>query len=102
MAIRTTNRDAGSFVQIRQAFKASNLSGAWTNDGWYVVKSYGWYPIFAYEKASSLWFEEKDGYSRSTKRQMSNCRRELNGTVKPILCDLKEVLRAVKSRRNAA
>lgn len=75
-SVRTTNSDSRNFVNSRRGFNGSNLSGEWIKD-WsnkrvYVVKSYGYYPIYIYK--DGRWFGNKDGYSNSTKKQMSRCR----------------------------
>ena len=55
-------------------FKGSNLEGYWSEDNkgvrYYVVKSYGWYPIYIYK--NNMWYEISDRYSSSTGRQVSN------------------------------
>jgi hypothetical protein len=54
-------------------FKGSNLEGQWevnnNNDWYYVIKSYGWYPIFLF--INNQWYRTLDTYSSSTRKQMS-------------------------------
>lgn len=71
--MRTTNKKAASCVESFTDFKASNLSGVNT-DKFYIVYSYGWYPLFVFCKESKQWFENMDKYSVSTSRQTSQSR----------------------------
>lgn len=71
--MRTTNKKAASCVESFTDFKASNLSGVNT-DKFYIVYSYGWYPLFVFCKESKQWFENMDKYSMSTTRQTSQSR----------------------------
>ena len=43
--MKTSNRDSHYFTTNKQEFKANNLSAEHQN-GCYVVKSYGYYPVF--------------------------------------------------------
>lgn len=71
--IRTTNNKCRECVECLQEFEASNLSGRYEGS-WYVVYSYGWYPLLAYHLARGNWFENADKYSRSTSRQLLQAR----------------------------
>lgn len=44
---RTSNKNCGKFVANKEEFKASNLSGVWKGDIYFVL-SYGWYPILMF------------------------------------------------------
>lgn len=66
---KVTNKEARVLVENKAEFKGSNLMGIWVN-GYYKVISYGWYPVLVWD--GHLWFENKEGYSPSTKRQISN------------------------------
>ena len=66
--MKTTNEKSRRFVQGLQEFKASNLS-ARREGKFYIVYSYGWYPLFAYSYENNIWFENADKYSPSTSRQ---------------------------------
>lgn len=88
---RTTNKESRAYVNDLTPFKASNLEGR-EEGNYYVVYSYGWYPIFAYSILSKQWFECDNGYSRSTKRQMLNCRPS-SDTVKLSPESMKDLLR---------
>ena len=70
----TPNTKADLYTKTQLPFKASNLEGYWLEDyhgtPYYVVKSYGWYPIYIFK--DNKWFEAIDHYSSSTGRQMRN------------------------------
>ena len=70
MSTKTSNRDSANFVTNRREFDANNLSGEYINNK-YVVKSYGYYPIYIY--SCGQWYENEDRYSRSTAKQMTQC-----------------------------
>lgn len=70
---RITNSTAYEYSAARIPFKGSNLEGEWDvnreNQWYYVVKSYGWYPIFLFKDGK--WYGNMDSYSPSTGKQMS-------------------------------
>lgn len=72
----TTNIKSDLFTKNQIPFKSSNLKGFWEYDPnkqyQYVVLSYDWYPIFLYKNGK--WYEAKDGFSNSTKKQIINAR----------------------------
>jgi len=70
--MRTTNQKSRSFVQKLQPFQANNLAGK-REGGFYVVYSYGWYPLFAFHFESGKWFQNADRYSVSTSKQTTQC-----------------------------
>ena len=70
--MRTTNAKSRQFVQRLEEFKASNLS-ARREGNYYIVYSYGWYPLFAYSYDSNKWFENDTRYSVSTSKQRGQC-----------------------------
>ena len=70
MSTKTSNRDSTNFVSSRTEFQANNLSGEYINNK-YVVKSYGYYPIFIF--SGGQWYENKNRYSQSTAVQMTQC-----------------------------
>ncbi len=81
--MKIANRDARDWVTKRKPFKGSNLYGetkpVYINgeespqDAVYTVYSYGeHFPMFAY--ANGQWFENSDGYSRTTSRHRSQAR----------------------------
>ena len=69
--MKTANIRARDLVINRIPFKGSNTHAEYRN-GAYVVFSYGWYPVFVYKDGQ--WFENEQGYSMSTKKQMSQMR----------------------------
>ena len=69
--VRTANIRARDLVINRIPFKGNNTHAEYRN-GAYVVFSYDWYPVFVYKDGQ--WFENEDGYSMSTKKQMSQMR----------------------------
>ena len=69
--MRTANIRSRDLVINRIPFKGSNTHAEYRN-GAYVVFSYGWYPVFVYKDGQ--WFENEEGYSMSTKKQMSQMR----------------------------
>lgn len=69
--VKTANIRARDLVVNRIPFKGSNTHAEY-NNGAYVVFSYDWYPVFVYKDGQ--WFENEQGYSMSTKKQMSQMR----------------------------
>jgi len=73
---KITNVDSSQFVANKIPFKGSNLEGFWdvnnNNDWYYVVESYGWYPIHLF--INNKWYEVSDKYSSSTSKQISHSR----------------------------
>ena len=67
--MKTSNKESHYYTTNRKEFKANNLSAEHQN-GCYVVKSYGYYPVFIYKDGQ--WYENESRYSRSTSRQMSD------------------------------
>jgi hypothetical protein len=71
---KTANYQAGDYTKAQLPFQGSNLEGRWTKDRngvkYYVVKSYGWYPVYIYKEGK--WYENFDRYSSSTSKQMYN------------------------------
>jgi hypothetical protein len=69
---KTANYQAGDYTKAQLPFEGSNLRGYWTKDRngvkYYVVKSYGWYPVYIYKEGK--WYENFDRYSTSTSKQM--------------------------------
>lgn len=69
---KTANYQAGDYTKAQLPFQGSNLEGRWTKDRngvkYYVVKSYGWYPLYIYKEGK--WYENFDRYSNSTSKQM--------------------------------
>ena len=71
--MRTSNRNSAQFAHQLQNFTANNLHGI--NEGaYYVVYSYGWYPLFAYHYETQTWYENDTKYSVSTSKQKTQVR----------------------------
>ena len=70
---KVTNNTAYEYASAKMPFKGSNVEGEWNvnnnNEWYYVVKSYGWYPIFLY--INDQWYRTLDTYSSTTRKQMS-------------------------------
>ena len=67
------NTQSSEYVSSKIPFKGSNLEGFWDvnrkNQWYYLVKSYGWYPIYLF--IDDKWFEISNRYSSTTRKQMS-------------------------------
>ena len=70
--VKTANIRGRELVLNKIPFKGSNTHSKYYDNGSYVVFSYNWYPIYLYKDGQ--WFENEDGYSMSTKKQMSQLR----------------------------
>lgn len=70
---KTPNNKASEYSSAKIPFKGSNLEGKWDvnrkNEWYYVITSYGWYPIYLF--INDTWFKTSDNYSMSTAKQMS-------------------------------
>ncbi len=75
--IRTTNSKCRQYVESLQEFKANNLEGKYVGN-YYVVFSYGWYPLFVRDRTSGLWYENSERKSVSTSKQLGQCRPFVN------------------------
>lgn len=71
--MKVANRRCKDQVNNLEEFKGSNLSGV-NHGSLYVVYSYGWYPLFVYNRVQDLWLENSEKYSVSTSRQQSQAR----------------------------
>jgi hypothetical protein len=70
--IKTANIRGRELVLNKIPFKGSNTHSKYYDNGSYVVFSYDWYPIYLHKDGQ--WLENEDGYSMSTKKQMSQLR----------------------------
>ena len=72
-AKKTPNNEAYEYTSAKIPFKGSNLEGEWkvnnNNQWYYVVESYGWYPIFLF--INDQWYRVLDSYSSSTRKHLS-------------------------------
>jgi hypothetical protein len=70
---KVTNNTAYEYASARMPFKGSNIEGQWgvnnNNDWYYVITSYGWYPVFLF--INDQWYRTLETYSSSTRKQMS-------------------------------
>jgi hypothetical protein len=70
----TPNTQSHLYTTSQLPFRGSNLEGFWRKDpkgvDYYLVTSYGWYPIYIYKEGK--WYENVKAYSSSTGRQMRN------------------------------
>lgn len=69
---KTPNNNAYTYSSAKIPFKGSNLEGYWdvneSNEWYYVVKSYGWYPIYLFIK--NQWYKVSRNYSSSTSKHL--------------------------------
>jgi hypothetical protein len=70
---KTPNNKAYEYSVAKIPFKGSNVDGKWginsSNQWYYVVQSYGWYPIFLF--INDQWYRTLDTYSSATRKHMS-------------------------------
>jgi hypothetical protein len=70
---KVTNSTSYEYASAKMPFKASNIEGQWSinsnNDWYYVITSYGWYPVFLF--INNKWYRTLDTYSPATRKQMS-------------------------------
>jgi hypothetical protein len=70
---KVTNNTAYEYANAKMPFKGSNVEGQWNvnknNEWYYVISSYGWYPIFLF--INDQWYRTLDTYSSTTRKQMS-------------------------------
>lgn len=68
------NTYADEYSATQMPFRGSNLEGEWRKDPkgvkYYVIISFGWYPIYLYKEG--YWYEVTERYSSSTGKQMYN------------------------------
>lgn len=86
---KIANKDSRYYVDKKIEFQGSNLSGEIKSDNngqIYVVKSYGYYPLFIYSFRTSKWYETIDSYSVSTAKQMNQSRPTEKTKVLPHKC----------------
>ena len=70
---KTGNKSAYEYASGKIPFIGSNVEGEWgvnkNNEWYYVVKSYGWYPIFLF--INNQWYRTLDTYSSTTRKHIS-------------------------------
>jgi hypothetical protein len=82
-APKISNGESRSYTENMLPFRANNLEGKTLDNGDYVVLSYGYYPIWFYSAATSKWYGNKDKYSQSTAKQISQSRPSYDATILP-------------------
>jgi hypothetical protein len=70
--MKIANKNARDYVLKKVNFEGSNLRGQWEGS-LYIVYSYGWYAIIIWDSVAQEWLINKNKYSRSTSRHISNC-----------------------------
>lgn len=90
MTTKVANKDAAYEVRNRLPFDGNNTFGRWSHRGLftsaedkvYVVYSYGrHFPMFAYSTITQQWYENEDGYSRTTAKHKTQLRPTANTKV---------------------
>jgi hypothetical protein len=82
-APKISNSESRSYTENMLPFRANNLEGKTLDNGDYVVLSYGYYPIWFYSAATHKWYGNKDKYSQSTAKQISQSRPSYDATILP-------------------
>jgi len=78
---KISNVESRSYTENMLPFKAANLEAKTLDNGDYVVLSYGYYPIWFYSKATNKWYGNKDKYSQTTAKQISQSRPTYDATI---------------------
>lgn len=76
---KITNSQARKHVENLIPFKGNNLSGV-VEGRLYIVLSYGYWPLFAYDMVTNRWFENTDKYSVTTSKHRSQSKPLLHTT----------------------
>ena len=95
---QVANKNCRSLVEDRKEFNGSNLYARKIGK-LYVVYSYGeHYPMFLFRKG--WWYENKDGFSRSTGKHHSQARPHYSRNISRTLTtkDLQNIIRREESR----
>ena len=71
---RTSNADSKAYTENHLPFMANNLEGKTLENGDYVVLSYGYYPIWFWHKRTNKWYGNKDKFSVTTAKHISQSR----------------------------
>ena len=92
---RIANKVCRLYVENRREFNGSNLYARKIGK-LYIVYSYGeHYPMFLYRKG--WWYENSDGYSKSTGRHHSNAKPYYSRNIKSLTTeDMKNIIRREK------
>lgn len=78
---RISNAESRTYTENMLPFVANNLEGKTLSNGDYVVLSYGYYPIWYYSKKESKWYGNKDKYSMTTAKHISQSRPTYDATI---------------------
>lgn len=92
---RIANRDARLYVQNHKPFKGSNLCAYLLRRNGrnvYVVYSYGYWPLFAYDEATCVWYENLDYASPTTSKH----RTQTHPFRSTIACDVDTIHAAIE------
>jgi hypothetical protein len=90
---RIPNTEAKFFVENLMPFKGSNLEGKHTDNGDYVVLSFGCYPIWYYCTKNKKWYGNADKYCQATAIHISQSRPHYDVEMLP----MKEFLEAIRT-----
>jgi hypothetical protein len=88
--MKATNKKSSQFTEKTLEFKGSNLKGVNEKD-FYVVYSYDWWVLFAYDRFNNVWYENSERYSVSTSKQRSQCHPHSN-TIQMTHQELKDLI----------
>jgi hypothetical protein len=88
---KIANRDSHSYTENMLPFYANNLEGKVLENGDYVVLSYGYYPIWFYARSEGKWYGNKNKYTMTTAKQISQSRPTYDATIIP-RAELEEVM----------
>jgi hypothetical protein len=78
---RISNSEASSYAENHQPFKGNNLEAKNLENGDYVVLSYGYYPIWYWNKKENKWYQNKDKFSQTSARHITASRPTYNADV---------------------
>jgi len=78
---RISNSEASSYAENHQPFKGNNLESKTLENGDYVVLSYGYYPIWYWNKKENKWYQNKEKFSQTTARHITASRPTYNAQV---------------------
>ncbi len=67
---KIANKNAKEYVIKLEPFEGGKLSGSWLGR-LYVVISYEWYPLIIWDSEKMIWLYNKNKYSPSTSKQMT-------------------------------
>ncbi len=73
-ASRISNAESRTYTENHLPFKANNLEGKLLENGDYVVLSYGYYPIWFWNKKENKWYGNTNKYSVTTAKHISQSR----------------------------